>query len=157
MGLADVSPLDYSQKAASHIYDVAWGQPWPHQYQNSISKDDVLPADATPLNSWTMAPDVDDESVPVDDDADCVYGDYACALECPAKLSYVCLAGMTMLAEAIGSTVDIADVLVVREEYVWLREEMEKGFLRNQCGIVVTGQPGIGSHQGSLFQFQVER
>ncbi|TFK82090.1 hypothetical protein K466DRAFT_590791 [Polyporus arcularius HHB13444] len=38
----------------------------------------------------------------------------------------------------------LQDVLVIRPEYIWLRETIETGYLRADNAIVVTGHPGIG-------------
>ena len=58
---------------------------------------------------------------------------------------YVCLRNILSVARPFGGAAGIQDVLVVRREYVWLRETMESGYLKDSLAMVVTGQPGIGS------------
>jgi hypothetical protein len=64
----------------------------------------------------------------------------------PERFDYVFLEGMQDFARALGLTSDVQDVLVVRQEYNNLLRVMDTIRVKKSktCGIVVTGQPGIG-------------
>lgn len=110
---------------ASALYDMTWGKSWPYQHSSAISKSEL--------------------TIPIDrndsDDADNVYGGVAVSLDVPDKLEYVCYDNVRDVGKILLLT-GIENVLIVRREYVLLREMMDK---RAECGFVVTGQPGIGS------------
>ncbi|KAI0722727.1 hypothetical protein C8Q76DRAFT_371744 [Earliella scabrosa] len=73
----------------------------------------------------------------------------------PESWSYDCRLGIRLLREAIYAAVIVpidkdndSDFLVIREEYIWFREMLEK----DATPIVVTGQPGVGK---TTFMFDV--
>ncbi|TFK82894.1 hypothetical protein K466DRAFT_529784 [Polyporus arcularius HHB13444] len=58
---------------------------------------------------------------------------------------YTCLHRIhEVVAACLGDSGIVQDVLVMRPEYVWLRETIETGYLRRDKAIVVMGHPGIG-------------
>jgi hypothetical protein len=119
---------------AKVLYERAWGRPWPDQHSGVIFKTAIVShGDAMPMDLCD------------DDDADYAYGSDPDALKISDELNYICLKGMTSLANSLGSGTAIVDALVVRHEYELLREAIEHGDLGTQRGIVVTGQPGICS------------
>jgi hypothetical protein len=87
---------------ANALYERAWGKPWPHQRSGVVSKTAIVsPDDAMPM-------DLGD-----DDNADYAYGSDPDALKIPDELNYICLKGMTSLANSLGSGTAIVDALVM--------------------------------------------
>ncbi|RPD55642.1 hypothetical protein L226DRAFT_466805 [Lentinus tigrinus ALCF2SS1-7] len=109
---------------AERLWRTAWGHPWPHRFRKVISIQDIFPDGDVPIST--------DDS---DDDESRI----------PNEFKYTCLHGMKSVFEACGgSATPVQDVLVIRPEYVWLRETMQHGYLADADSIVITGQPGIG-------------
>lgn len=112
-------------KDASAIYNIAWGNSWPHQHRNRIFKTEI-----------GTASDRGDDA------------DYACTvdLEIPAHLDYVCVKRFLSIADHLITTnqpqTSSEHLFIVRNEYIALREMIEMSPKR---AIVVTGHPGIGS------------
>ncbi|RDX40177.1 hypothetical protein OH76DRAFT_1490510 [Lentinus brumalis] len=58
---------------------------------------------------------------------------------------YTCLHNMHSVVRACGGFVpSLQDILVIRPEYIWLRETIETGYLQTVKAVIVTGHPGIG-------------
>ena len=125
------------------LHKKAWGHKWP-QHTGTILRTDVVPASQL-IDDNAMDLDQDDRPVVVGD----VYS--GGAINIPERFDYVCLQGMLQVAEALGLATHVQDILMVRYEYVMLRDALSKIPMKRQTiGIVVTGQPGIGSY-GSQF------
>ena len=130
--MADSLSLDL--QLAKELWVKAWGHPWPHQSSGKISLTDIS------LDEGVLMPD------DFDNDGD--------TLTCSAdgdvdnterQWEYTCLHNMQSVVKACGGDPALLDVLVVRREYIWLRETMENGYLGAFRAMVVTGQPGIGA------------
>lgn len=80
----------------------------------------------------------------MDDHADYAYGAVSADLDVPSHLDYVCFERLFEVGDNLFSTGGHSgeDVIVVRNEYIVLREKIENSLLR---GLVVAGHPGIGS------------
>ncbi|KAI0693528.1 hypothetical protein C8T65DRAFT_744689 [Cerioporus squamosus] len=126
----------YSLLRASLAIDLwkkAWGKPWPHQSSGKISMADISPDEDVPRIS--IETEEDDDSIGPD-------GGHSTT---STELQYTCLHEMKAVVKACGGNArSVQDALVIRSEYVWLRETMETGYLRNVKAMVVTGHPGIG-------------
>ncbi len=110
---------DFVDLDAAALHEKAWGTPWPHRSSGKLSMADLSPDEDVQLSIET---DEDDE------------------------WEYTCLHNIHSVVTACGGVPDaVQDVLVIRPEYVWLRETIETGYLRTTKAIVVTGHPGIGS------------
>ena len=57
---------------------------------------------------------------------------------------------MQAFTKAFVAVPILKNFLVVREEYEILRKVLEEKVFKGYNGIVVTGQPGIGSHETSI-------
>lgn len=58
---------------------------------------------------------------------------------------YICLHRIHEVVRAcLGDVGIVQDILVIRPEYIWLRETIETGYLRRDKAVVVMGHPGIG-------------
>ena len=114
-------------RLATGLWDKAWGKPWPHQSIGKVSKADIfaggdLLEDDNVGNSNTTAP----------------------------ELEYLCLHNIQSVVEACdGYPSGFEDVLVVRPEYVALREMMmdQGGSLEHVNHTVITGHSGIGANR----------
>ncbi|KAI1787267.1 hypothetical protein LXA43DRAFT_1166020 [Ganoderma leucocontextum] len=62
----------------------------------------------------------------------------------PTEWDYKFLKSIQLVAVTCGGNANIEDVLVVRDEYTWLRDQIESGYLAKTNAMVVTGQPGVG-------------
>ena len=129
---------DEKQDAVDRLWTAAWGQSWPHQSQGRISL-----AEVGSLSSSVPALD-EDPLLSTESDSGTDSHD-AVDSRTPTEWEYVCLRNIQSVARPFGGAAGIQDVLVVRREYVWLRETMESGYLKDSPAMVVTGQPGIGS------------
>ena len=110
----------------TNLWRKAWGRSWPHQSSSTITM-------------AQMSPNEDNEDVVMlEDDSTPAYS------TTPAGWAYTCLHGIKSVAEACDGNIEIEDVLVIRNEYTFLRETMETGYLSSAKSMVVTGQPGIG-------------
>ena len=100
------------------------------------------------------------ETDPVnEDDLDFKEGPLCDILRIPDEYTYDCFREMHAFTQVFASRAIVKNVLVVRKEYEILRkalEEMEakkeeeqkrKKGPKDQLGVVVTGQPGIGSYE----------
>jgi hypothetical protein len=101
----------------------AWGKKW-KTHSKTISKTDVV-------------------ITPIPDD---VRG-YGVDFDLPSQFSYQCLEGMRVLVEALCLSSPTEDILVIREEYNFLINKLDRLSTSKgrYGGVVVTGQPGIGS------------
>jgi hypothetical protein len=106
------------------LYQEAWGKQWA-QHGGTILREDVIPAGQPAEGHFDI----------------------------PERLDYVCLDGMSKIRGALTLTTHVEESLVVRDEYVKLREAMEgispKAY--RTVGVVVMGQQGIGSLLSSHF------
>jgi len=86
-----------------------------------------------------------DETVSGVDDDD------SSAVDIPEKFEYICLENMNEVNAAVGIH-PVQDFLVVLQEYKQLCDMMEKSPKKGGWtkGIVVTGQPGIGSYRSQF-------
>ncbi len=120
--MADFFGLD-----AAALHKKAWGTPWPHRSSGKLSMADLSPDKDVQMSIET---DEDDDNVNTT----------------TIEWEYTCLHNIHSVVTACGGVPDaVQDVLVIRPEYVWLRETIETGYLRTTKAIVVTGHPGIGS------------
>ena len=113
------------------IYNHAWGKRWPFK-TSTISRTEVeFHAD----NALTI-----DANDPVGDVAD--QADFS---DLPTQWSYTCLLHLDELMSTLHAFVHLPwrapHILVVRDDYRFLMEELE----RLQGPYILTGQPGIGS------------
>ena len=114
----------------SILHEKAWGHSWP-QHTGTIRRTDIVPDD----HAMGLDQDIDQDLTVVGDDI-------------PEQLDYICLEGMQDVAQALRLPTSVEDILLVRREYVILRDAISRMTLRRQTtGIVVTGQPGIGSYR----------
>ncbi|TFK82092.1 hypothetical protein K466DRAFT_603955 [Polyporus arcularius HHB13444] len=119
--MADILDLD-----AAALHKKAWGTPWPHRSSGKLSIADLSPDEDMQMSIET---DEDDDNVNTT----------------TTEWEYTCLHNIHSVVTACGGVPDaVRDVLVIRPEYVWLRETIETGYLRTTKAIVVTGHPGIG-------------
>ncbi|KAI0687934.1 hypothetical protein C8T65DRAFT_526941, partial [Cerioporus squamosus] len=108
------------------LHKKAWGTPWPHRSSGKLSMADLSPDEDVQM------------SIETDEDEDNVNTTIT-------EWEYTCLHIIHSVVTACGGDpTAVKDVLVIRPEYVWLRETIETGYLRTTKAIVVTGHPGIG-------------
>jgi len=114
--------------ALSKLYAKTWGKPW-DLVRNTVSKAEI----------------VGDKPVSADSDA----YDLLCGLlNVPDEFSYGFSRGMQDIQWALGGGVGMVDILVIREEYQSLIEELgSRDRTGHTKGVAVIGQPGIGSCQ----------
>ncbi|KAE9410778.1 hypothetical protein BT96DRAFT_237714 [Gymnopus androsaceus JB14] len=99
------------------LYRKAWGERWP-QRQEIILKTQI------------GEPDDYDDGYPYP-------GAYA---DIPDHFTYVCLDQMHEVAKNLYLSTKLNDIIVVRKEYEWLCDRLEK----TAEDLVITGHPGIG-------------
>lgn len=112
------------RKDAQTLYSKAWGKAWPKQKHEAIWKNQVVPAGYS-----------------VNDVDGYVFADVA---NIPESFEYTCLYEVKQVADILQSTAEIADVLLVRDEYATLHRMINDAKAK---AIVVTGQPGIGPYR----------
>ncbi|KAJ7223068.1 hypothetical protein GGX14DRAFT_540146 [Mycena pura] len=104
------------------FYEKAWGRPWPSR-QEVISTTDIH----------------SDTAMVIDDDSD--------SQATPVNLTYKVYSGITEVVEALIMPLSTGRILVAREEYMFLRKQLEDMFAAiplPHWAAVVTGHPGIG-------------
>ena len=115
---------------ATDLWDKAWGRPWPYQSTGKVSKADIS-TDGDLLKDHN----VDNSN------------------QTRTELEYLCLHSIQSVVEACdGYPSGFEDVLVVRPEYVALREMMmDKGArLAHVNHMGVTGHSGIGANKRNV-------
>ncbi len=111
---------------AKKLWDKAWGKPWPHQSSGNVSIQELSSDADVPMSIET-----DEDNIAVSPNS--------------TSWQYTCLHRIhEVVAACLGDSGIVQDVLVIRPEYVWLRETIETGYLRRDKAIVVMGHPGIG-------------
>ena len=112
----------------SVFYEKAWGKQWP-QHERTIYKTDIS-----------------NEADPADDPAD---GALADKLIVPNTFQYRVLSGMREVKELLGAAQDGGDILLIREEYENLYNQLKAMAEADAIigGFAVTGHPGIGSYE----------
>ena len=121
----------------SNLHAKAWGKPWLRKSCRTISKGEII----------------NDKTGPVDeDDLDFNEGPLHDILHIPASHQYDCFKEIQSFTDAFEAAPIPRNVLVVPEEYEIHRKalEEEKGY-KSPHGIVVTGQPGIGSYETLVY------
>ncbi|KAI1787269.1 hypothetical protein LXA43DRAFT_716584 [Ganoderma leucocontextum] len=125
LGLADL---------AKRLYEDAWGKVWPYKSSGKISI-----ADISPDKDVLKCADGGDSVAPLAD------GNVNAAAS--GEWAYTCLHNIKSVAIACGGpnmNVTVEDVLIIRDEYVYLRDAMESGCFAKTNAMVVTGHPGVG-------------
>ena len=132
-------------EALSNLHIKAWGKQWPYKSTCTIVKNEMIQPETDPVN-----------------EDDLVFKDSALRdiLRIPDEYTYDCFREMHAFTQAFAAPAAVKNVLVVRKEYEILRKALEekekkqgeeykkkkKGH-NDQLGVVVTGQPGIGSYE----------
>ncbi|KAF6748261.1 hypothetical protein DFP72DRAFT_579937 [Ephemerocybe angulata] len=133
----------YEKDPTTWFYKKAWGNKWPQHTGTILRADVVAASDSEPIAVDAMELDQDDEAGPIADDS----------VEVPERFEYTCLDGITAIAHALYMPVHVKDVLIVRKEFMALRDVMEKAFKaelekpeqhREGIKLVLAGHPGIG-------------
>ena len=128
MTSATLSPNSLAQE----LWQTAWGKPWPYQSSDKITKPTIVADEDVP-----MVVDSSDDREDNDGEND--------SSTTPSELEYTFLYNIKSVVRAcFGNEKAVGDVLVVRAEYVLLREMLETGYASRTEAIVITGQPGIG-------------
>lgn len=112
-----------SQQQLNDIYVKAWGKSWPKQGQHTITHAD---SDYTAVDSEVARNSNN------------------------STWNYNYLGDISSICMACNVPFALEDVLVVREEYVWLRETLQLEPVKRS--VLVTGQPGIGPRGHRLAQ-----
>ncbi|KAI1787266.1 hypothetical protein LXA43DRAFT_716530 [Ganoderma leucocontextum] len=122
--------LAEQQDLVKRLHEDAWGKEWPYKSSGKISI-----ANNSPNEDVLMSTGFDDG------DDSVTHGEGSAA---SIEWAYSCLHNIKSVAVACGGNTNIEDVLVVRDEYTWLRDQIESGYLAKTNAMVVTGQPGVG-------------
>ena len=116
-------------RLATGLWDKAWGKPWPYQSTGKVSKVDI----STDGDLLHWQDDNVDNPNPT-----------------TRELEYLCLHNIQSVVEACdGYPSGFEDILVIRPEYVALREMMmdQGGSLEHVNHMVITGHSGIGANR----------
>ena len=141
--VSDTDPLAALAASASSIHAQAWGRKWPHSYQGTIRLSDLKPCPPTTLGEAVVQ--AVERFEPLDDDLEeenCVFNILG-EVQTDA-LTYDYLTGMKDVARRLDAVAMLQDCLVVRKEYFFLIEELEKLAIKPNRAVAILGQPGIG-------------
>ena len=109
-----------------------WGRPWPHQHRGTVHLADLDPD--------LISDHGDEQSTQTNDGPSWVYGNVAP----PAsdELNYVCYTNLDQLYDVFDPPVfGRLPVLVVREEFVRMRQRFEEGDLKNMYAVAIRARP----------------
>jgi hypothetical protein len=155
------STIPETEYAASTLHTKAWGKKWPQSKgeisegeiddgeTGSVDDEETSSVDEDEDETASVDEEDEDETASIDEEDEDETGPVDALsdkLEVPSTFDYLYLEEIRSLKSALGanSGQEEEDFLVVREEYVLLRQALER--LKKRA-IVVTGHPGIGSYE----------